>query len=159
LQETALSEATKKRQAAVIDVNAKLFDKGQSYSNIIILAGYAGAFAIWTNTKSSLPAKANIAIAALLGLSLCVFVLFEIYNMFRRHNVSNRYAKLLNVTSDKEFFENFQTYMDAEHASLSRLMPAWRIALVFTIVPALMAVALLFYNYFAILIGWPPWPS
>jgi hypothetical protein len=88
-----------------------------------------------------------------------VFVVFEIYNMFRRQNVSSRYAKLLNVPSDKEFFENLQTYVDAENASLSRLMPLWRVSLVISVVPALCAVGLLFYNYFALLIGWPLWPS
>src|SRR5258707_10744657 len=65
----------------VIEIQSKLFDRAAAYSNLIMLGGYAGAFTIWANTKSQLSPKSNVVIAALLGVSLAVFVFYQVFKM------------------------------------------------------------------------------
>ncbi len=83
-QEKQQQEQAEKVQKFIIELNAKLFEKAQAYTNVIILAGYAGAFTVWSSTKQSLSAKANIVIAGLLAFSLLAFVCHEIYGMIQR---------------------------------------------------------------------------
>ena len=78
-------EERKRVAIAISDAQVKListiYDKATSYTNIIIVAGYAGFFALWSNTKQFLtPFQARLA-AVLMGISICIFVFFEIYKM------------------------------------------------------------------------------
>ncbi len=55
------------------------YEQGKSYSNIIMLGGYAGLFAIWNFTKEYLEKWQSISIGLLTLFSVLIFVLFEIY--------------------------------------------------------------------------------
>ncbi|RYG55320.1 MAG: hypothetical protein EON56_05815, partial [Alphaproteobacteria bacterium] len=63
------------------EVQGRLIDRAAAYTNLILIGGYAGLFAIWSATRASLPMKANIAVAAALTLSLAFFLGFEVYKM------------------------------------------------------------------------------
>jgi len=78
-------EERKRVAIAISDAQVKListiYDKATSYTNVIIVAGYAGFFALWSNARQfPTPFQAKSA-AVFMGVSICVFVLFEIYKM------------------------------------------------------------------------------
>ena len=102
-------EAAEKAKNRIIEIHSKLFDKASSYSNLILLGGYAGAFTIWNYTKPQLPLKANIVSAILLGISLAVFIWFEVFKMmvgvFHYRRVT---ATLTTATSAQDFLEKWR---------------------------------------------------
>src|SRR5229473_781460 len=62
-----------------IRIIAGAYEKANAYTNLIILAGYAGLFALWQFTKDNL-SRTQVLVSALLTLtSITIFVLFEIY--------------------------------------------------------------------------------
>jgi hypothetical protein len=144
----------------VIDIQSQLFDKAAAYSNLIMVGGYAGAFTIWGNAKAQLPAKANVLIALLLGVSLAVFVFYQVYKMaahvshFRRVRVLLRDGLPL-----QEFFDKYNK-LDQEAKKLTLQSGVMASVLCFwvCVIPAMIALGVLFYNFVASLLGLPMWP-
>src|SRR5262245_33987545 len=103
----------------VVEIQSQLFDKSATYSNLIMVGGYAGAFTIWGNTKAELPGKANVAIALLLGFSLCVFIFYQIFKMARHVSHFRRVRVLLkDGLTPHEFFDRYNE-LDAQARKLT----------------------------------------
>lgn len=60
------------------------YEQAKSYSNIIMMGGYAGLFAIWNFTKVHLEKWQSISVGLLALISIFIFVLFEIYGAWVR---------------------------------------------------------------------------
>lgn len=61
-----------------LEVQSKLFDKAATYNNIVVSLGYAGFFGIWIWSRELIhPWDAKLT-ALLLGLSLFMFVLWNV---------------------------------------------------------------------------------
>src|SRR5687767_2281479 len=71
-------ENAAKARAALIEILSASYDKAAAYANVIILAGFAGGFAIWSNVQENISTRARITVALLLTISLATFVFFEI---------------------------------------------------------------------------------
>jgi hypothetical protein len=154
------TEAQEKVQKSLIEASTKAFEKSQAYTNVVIIAGYAGAFSIWSSTKAQLPNKANIVIALLLGLSMCVFIVHEIASMIFRAVWFRKIQPLINMNlPSDEFLKKFEMLKKEEGKASLNSTPFWILALALTIPTALGAIAILFYNYFATLMAWPMWPQ
>jgi hypothetical protein len=159
LQANAAKERQDKVRSTIIEINAKVFDKAQAYTNVIILAGYAGAFTIWTYIKANLPLRAHLVVALGLGFSLLLFILFEIFGMIMRTRSLLRVRRVISDESTPEqFFANLKVAQKAEAAQFGWVMPLWAVVLTVCVTSALFAISVLFYNAFALLIGWQPWP-
>lgn len=86
--ETAQQRAIQEQEAAIekqkeffIEFGSSLFSRAAAYTNIIILAGYAGIFTIWNFTQRILPDLIVAIVGVLLLLSLFAFISFEIFKM------------------------------------------------------------------------------
>lgn len=88
---------TNENIAATKEVVAHVYGKANSYSNVIIAAGYVGFFTLWSSLKSDLPQWAILSSGALILISLMTFIGFEIYKMIsvsvQMHRVSKRLQK------------------------------------------------------------------
>ena len=60
------------------------YEQAKSYSNIIMMGGYAGLFAIWNFTKSYLLCWQAMTVGLLSVVSILTFVLFELYGIWLR---------------------------------------------------------------------------
>lgn len=63
------------------EIQGKMIDRAAAYTNLILIGGYAGIFTVWSNSKNTLPEKANLLVAIAVLLSLTAFIGFEIYKM------------------------------------------------------------------------------
>lgn len=70
-----------KLRAADSDFQSRVFEHAKGYSNVILLAGYAGLFAIWGFVRSDLSKFEAGLVAILTGISLIIYVSYEIYSM------------------------------------------------------------------------------
>lgn len=62
----------------------KAMTQAQAYTNLIMLAGYAGLFALWQVAKEHLTPLSAYMAGILLIISLAVFIAMEIYGMYLR---------------------------------------------------------------------------
>ncbi len=56
-------------------------DKAVAYTNVIVVAGYAGFFGLWTLTKAYLSKCQALWAALFMLVSAATFVFFEVYKM------------------------------------------------------------------------------
>lgn len=67
----------------------------EHYSQVVMLAGYAGFFTLWTQTRSDMSLWMFASTGALISLSLFAFVMFELYKawsmgrFFQKHPHAN----------------------------------------------------------------------
>jgi hypothetical protein len=141
----------------VVEIQSQLFDKAATYSNLIMVAGYAGVFTIWGNIKTQLTPATNLWIALLLGFSLCAFICYQIFKMAGHVLHFLRVRSLLTENLRLEvFFERWNALdRQARDFSLKSTVVALLIFSVISVVPALLALGLLFYNVIISLIQVP----
>ena len=73
---------------AVVSFQAKALSEAASYNQVIVLAGYAAFFAIWSAVSSSLPKSIVLTSGGLMTVSVIVYVSWTIANMsfLKTHN-------------------------------------------------------------------------
>lgn len=163
IQQTIADRDLKEQAAAhrkdIIEISTKTFDKAQSYTNIVIIGGYAGTFTVWANVKTSLSQQANVWVAAMLLFSLTVFVAWEVASMIVRATMFSNMQALARPKDADDFFAAVAEFKTKQDRYSLLTMKIWPLVLVATIVPAVAAISLLGYNFFALLVGWPVRPA
>jgi len=61
---------------------ASSFEKARNYSNIIMMGGYVGLFAIWNFTKADLLKWQSMIVGLLSITSVFIFVIFELCSLW-----------------------------------------------------------------------------
>jgi hypothetical protein len=158
VEDNELASAYRK---TVIDIQSQLFDKAAAYNNLIMVGGYAGAFTVWGNVRSQLPPYTNILIALLLGFSLSIFIFYQVYKMTAHVMHFQRVRVLLGDTLLlQEFFDRYnEMEQQARRTTLRTGVRLSLACLLLSGIPALLALGLLFFNFAALLIGFPVWPT
>ncbi|WP_375450609.1 hypothetical protein [uncultured Devosia sp.] len=156
----AFEKFAEQRQSMMLEINAASYERRAAYTNLIVLAGYAGAFSLWAFVREDITTQGNAAIAICLSVSLMLFVGFEIFKMSRMALWSVKVGKAFrsDMTALEVMGAVKELRLSQQRESLSRLTKIWLVMLVLTLLSASGAVALLFYNMFAQLLGWTPWP-
>ncbi len=136
------------------------YDRAATYTNLIIFAGYAGTFTLWSFTKDFLPEKAAILIALMMGVSLFIFCGWEVYKMIQTSLSLRKQTNIMLQGLPPEKFgqaiqnEKIQTSKDAV-----KLYRYWFFVLALTIPLGFGGALLMFYNFVANLLKLPYWPS
>ena len=132
----------------VVDIHSRAYEKAAAYTNLVMLGGYAAAFAIWHLSQSSLGPAASAWVALLLLLSVTSFVLFEVYKMVVHARHSMRIGHVLKqeipVSDQLEQVRVIENSTD-ENGFLVQ-MPVWIVCLSFSVGTALTAVIILIWN-------------
>ena len=160
LERQAHEQASEKEVKARTEILTKAFDRSTAYSNVILVAGYAGIFTIWSFTKSQLPDRAIIVIALSLLISLAAFVVFEIVKMLL--NTRAIVAPLRVLKGPATATEKMEAVKQIDGTS-AKVMVAfwfyWAATMIVSVLGALIALLLLTYNFVAVLLRWPGWPA
>ncbi|MEY4713332.1 MAG: hypothetical protein RIS88_2782 [Pseudomonadota bacterium] len=151
----ARAEEDERRAAKVAEAQLKLltvaFDKATAYTNMLILAGYAGFFGLWQLSKDYLTHKQTLAAALLALASLTVFVLFEVSKMVIVHMRILKQTRILTAPSTSSSRETYVAALEklaSAHDSVSYWDKAsWFATLVVTTVTGLAAVGVLGYSF------------
>jgi hypothetical protein len=80
----------------ILELQSRSFDKVVTYNNVVLTLGYAGFFAIWNHFRGELHPWDSKALAALLGVSLLLFIFWIVLGSFRFSRQGIRMAKILN---------------------------------------------------------------
>jgi len=166
MNEAAASAQQKEELAAqrrVVDlmteVHGKLIDRSAAYTNLMLLGGYAGIFTIWSGTRANLPPRANVAIAVAIGVSLAVFIGFEIYKMvINGVRILKTQTFLTETIPLDQFNHRLEEFKKEEAKSPFGYVKIWITTMIICISAVLVALGLLAYNFFAFLAGIAQWP-
>lgn len=145
------SENNRRLRAEVEEVqtrhNAALFDKAMAYANGITVVGYAGFFGLWQLTKEHLSRETVLSSALAMGISILIFVTFEITKMvviqvalLRAHHAL---AKPGISADPKAFLEHTRAVQRFADAALTKLMRFWAAAFGVSVLSGLVAVGIL----------------
>ena len=63
---------------------AHSYGHAQAYTTVVLLAGYAGFFAVWTFLKQDLSKEQVFSSGLLIALSLSSYIIWEVYQAFYR---------------------------------------------------------------------------
>lgn len=160
LQAKAQAQEEEKFVKAQSDITIKVFERSASYNNVILVAGYAGAFTIWSFTRPQLTDKANIAVALSLLVSLSAFIVFEVVKMAMTGRLIKKKLKVFQSAITIE--GRMKALKDIEESNASVLAAFhgyWAVTMFITVVSAGIALGLLAYNFVAVLAGLPRWPG
>jgi len=126
------------------------YEQAKSYSNIIMMGGYAGLFAIWNFTKSDLARWQSMSVGLLALVSVFTFVLFELYGVWLR---STQTFNLLSQLQKAEKLGSFPAdYGKQELKRLETLAKVWPFFFFTALGTALIAALILAWSFVAKLI-------
>lgn len=162
LPQQIVEDLAKARQASEV-ASASLYEQARSYHNTVISIAYASFFAIWVFSRSYLPPKATVAIALLMGISIILYVFFEILNMLflqfatvkamkaaRIPRVANTLEELFDDAAEQR--TRAERNLHAIQKSGLALLGAWPFFFVPSVLTGFGAGLLLLWNFLAFLL-------
>jgi len=137
-----------------IDVQKELiahaFSQAQAYTNVVLSAGYAGFFAIWSFLKPDLSKGETFWSALLVSVSLTAFILWEVYQSFYR---SRSILGLAETVKDPSRFQAaIEKYKREEHSRVLSLKRVWVVAFSLAVVTGFGGILVLIYAFIRSLI-------
>src|SRR5438067_6391791 len=70
------------QRKAVLDYAEIVSKHTGSYTQILLGAGYAGFFAIWSGTREFIGPRTRVLTGLMISISLVVFIAFEVFRVF-----------------------------------------------------------------------------
>jgi hypothetical protein len=136
----------KGRAAAVINLHAATFTRAESYTKLIMVAGFGAFFALWSLVRTELPPVLGALAALSMVVSVASFVLFEVWKMMMQYRYLTPVAKAIGdnaAASDADFIEAVARAELAHQIKLARLTAVWVYALVPTLIFGVAAIGIL----------------
>lgn len=134
------------RVEVLIRVMSALFDKAMAYTNLIVLAGFAGFFAVWGSMKAHLSPVEMFTSALCITISLTVFIFWEVFGMVVRSKNLKELLRVLEVPP-ADFSRAMAQQQKTEQLRNIWVFRIWIVVLVFTVAPALVAAGLLIFSF------------
>jgi len=153
----SVDQNLKIRMDDVIKWQLTIYDRGQTFSNAIMFAGYAGVFALWSFTRQQLTETSVSIVALLVGISLFVYISWELYTMIIRALAAHRFVKLVNK-APTEFFDLFAKNEKLDQAIVANTSRMWKAVVLVCGLGAYGGGIILLYNVFANLFHLRQWP-
>ncbi|MEW8254820.1 MAG: hypothetical protein AB2747_10730 [Candidatus Thiodiazotropha taylori] len=127
------------------EVVASSYEHAKQYSNIIILGGYAGLFAIWNFTREDLEKWQVLSVGLCTLVSLFIYIVFELYGSWLRSTQVSNQMKELNQAEQLNKFP--EAYGKSELARAQKYMALWPYFFFGAIAFALVAALILIYSF------------
>jgi hypothetical protein len=140
---TAVSERT---VDGLLKIQKQEYEEGSKYTQLILGLGYAAFFTVWAGTRDQLTKGQLVSSAALMTFSLAAYILFEISQMITRTTRLRRFTDAVMAAPNRVGAE-LQQYNAWQARSYKKVMTFWTIVLYATIIPAVVAVSILFYGF------------
>lgn len=140
-------EFVEKRKDIMVGILAAQYDKAVLYTNLILAAGYAGFFAVWSAMRESLSPTESLVAALGVTLSLTIFILWEIGIMIYTAFSLGGYHDLLSESDPARFDELVDKKVNRENRGAVAVRRLWLIALFLTIVPGFLGAFVLISSF------------
>lgn len=146
VEELRQEQIVEKQISALIQLNEKLMSNATAYTNLIMVAGYAGYFAFWSTLSGKIPSWLFNACGLAITLSLTLFITWEIVKMFWSAKHMRTTQVILARQSHSNVIAEFEKAFQDFNMSTQKV---WLIFLVPTIIFGITAACLLI-GYFCL---------
>ena len=150
-------EATAEKMIDALNkIVAFSYDKAAAYTNVVLVAGYASFFALWSTTKPVLTHWLSLTALLLMTISATVFVLFELYKMIHsgrffldhKHLITDQELR----KDPKKLQAKLNEFEQLQNLHTLRFTKVWVVVLWLTVPTGVIAVGLLVFNYLQLLL-------
>ncbi|MDO9633340.1 MAG: hypothetical protein Q7I92_15700 [Humidesulfovibrio sp.] len=87
------ASANKERAKFVVKLIGEQYESATKYAKVIVMGGYAAFFAAWGSVgEQNVPRVVYITSVVLVGFSVFIFCLFEVYKMYVGTKLHSAYA-------------------------------------------------------------------
>ncbi len=124
---------------------ASSYDQAKSYSNIIMLGGYAGLFAIWNFTKDDLEKWQSFTVGLLAVISILIFVVFELISTWLRGKQASSLMVQLNEAEEMHRFP--EDYGKSQQEMTAKYMKVWPYFFFGSVIAGVGAAGILIYSF------------
>lgn len=146
LVERAQNEDFEKQVEALIKINASLFDKAAAYTNLVIVAGYAVFYTVWSKSEAYLPSTWFVAAALLVTFSALTFICFEVFKLLINRETFKCLDEVVKAAHN-QISNKIEKY-ELRNAKLSaRVMRAWIIVFPVTLTTGLCGAVILLVGF------------
>ena len=112
------------------ELTFQMFEKATAYENVILVAGYAGFFALWSAVAHEMPRDTTLWSVGLIGVSLVAYVAFHIAQMVTRAVFQFRtMATVAKKLNDADFHDVWAEQMQKPQRANSIVLMAWPVVL------------------------------
>jgi hypothetical protein len=129
-----------------IDIQSGLFSQSASYLNVVLAAGYVGAFTLWNLIRAQLTPVISNWVALLLSISLALYVGWTVFNMIWLALRRREYPVKLRGYKGIEFATRYEALEIEGQRTLFWYIPVWAVVISLAIATAFFALVLLMYN-------------
>lgn len=137
------------RQLSVLEqqkaILAHVYDKASSYTNLVMIGGYAAMFAIWQLMKSHLTLGQELLVATLVTSSVMLFAGFEVLKMISHAIFFRRLERVLSSSVPES--ERVQTWQAAWKAYSVKESRIWIYFLIPTVLTGFGAGFILLWSF------------
>jgi len=130
------------------EILASMYGETFNYTNVIILAGYAGLFGVWQMVRVDISATSRQLVGSLLVASVSLFAGYECYKMIRNALHLNALTRALDHVRPEKRMEAWREGLTRDNL---REGPVWVYFLIPTILTAFGAAAILLWELVAAL--------
>ena len=102
------------------------YQSASTYSNLIIIAGYAGLFGVWQFTRTYLSKEETLFIALLALISIFIFAGYEIYKMVSSAYFTRKLDQIVRSIPETEVITAYR-YAWTEHSLQQSRVWRWQI--------------------------------
>lgn len=92
------------------EITAHSFSQAKAYTNVVLAAGYAGLFALWSTFAKEFSDSVKLISGLLIAFSLVLFLAWELFGMIARHRM------LVGMTRVLSGAENFEGLLENQQA-------------------------------------------
>ena len=146
-----LRELKNEKNDFLIKLASAMYDKAIAYTNLVIMAGYAGFFGLWSITKDNLTPKHVLWSALFILISISSFVTFEtvkmIVNACFMFSTNKLLKRLPDAQTEKDFVNILKEYEKTVKSKNVKFCYFWIFALIIIIPTALIGVSILMYSF------------
>lgn len=129
------------------DLQSQVFSQAVAYNNVVIGAGYAGAFALWNIVKGDLSVQASRWVVITLGISLLAFIAWNVFTMIWIAIERSAYGEATKGKTGEAYIAAFKRAESDTRDRYYRIYrQAWLVDLVVTIVTGSIGVSVLLWN-------------
>jgi len=153
-QENAEHELRKQKEEIIdsqIKIASAIYEKAIAYIHLIIMAGYAGFFGLWSLTRNLLTTKQVFWSALFMTISVSVFVFFEVVQMIftscfmlSRNSVINKLSDAQDIESIIKLLREHDKTTKSKNVKFAAF---WAIANIIIIPTAIFGASVLMYSF------------
>ena len=134
-----------------LKILSETFERSTNYTNLLLVAGYAGFFALWQVTRDLLSRRQVVVSALLMLLSITIFVVYEIYRSLYASLYLRGYYKTLSNPEVGASIATMNQAINDFHARRRRGVLAgtiiWAIVFGLTALTGIAAAVILLYSF------------